>query len=152
MRHALFFLHFLFKIILLLAVLGLRCCVGFSLVAVSRGYSLVAVRRFLICCGFSCCRTQAIGHAGFSSSGLSSWGSWALEHRLSWSKPCGIFSDQGLNSCLLHWQADSLSLSHQEGSFSCIFMHKFLFLTFPPNFLTTISKMLPKDSDHISIF
>ena len=134
-----------------MAVLGLPCCVSFSLVAVSRGYSLVAVWRFLICCGFSCYRTQAIGHAGFSSCGLRSWGSWALEHRLSWSKPCGIFSDQGLNLCLLHWQADSLSLSHQEGSFSCIFMHKFLFLTLPPNFLTTISKMLPKDSDHISI-
>ena len=31
-----------------LAVLGLRCCPGFSLVAVSRGYSLVAVRGLLI--------------------------------------------------------------------------------------------------------
>ena len=28
---------------------------------------------------------------------------------------CGIFPDQGLNPCLLHWQADSLPLSH-EGS------------------------------------
>ena len=27
---------------------------------------------------------------------------------------CGIFADQGLNPCLLHWQVDSLSLSHQE--------------------------------------
>ena len=25
-----------------------------------------------------------------------------------------IFSIQGLNSCLLHWKADSLPLSHQE--------------------------------------
>ena len=24
----------------------------------------------------------------------------------------GIFLDQGLNSCLLHWQADSLPLNH----------------------------------------
>ena len=26
---------------------------------------------------------------------------------------CGIFPDQGSNPCLLHWQADSLPLSHQ---------------------------------------
>ena len=25
---------------------------------------------------------------------------------------CGILPDQGSNSCLLHWQVDSLSLSH----------------------------------------
>ena len=31
-----------------LAVLGLYCCMGFSLVAVSRGYSLVAVHGLLI--------------------------------------------------------------------------------------------------------
>ena len=28
-----------------------------------------------------------------------------------------IFPDQGLNSCLLHWQADSLPVSHQGSSF-----------------------------------
>ena len=32
---------------------------------------------------------------------------------LSCSTACGIFPDQGLNLCLLHWQADSLPLSHQ---------------------------------------
>ena len=26
----------------------------------------------------------------------------------------GIFPTQGLNLCLLHWQVDSLHLSHQE--------------------------------------
>ena len=26
---------------------------------------------------------------------------------------CGTFLEQGLNLCLLHWQADSLSLNHQ---------------------------------------
>ena len=57
---------------------------------------------------------------GFSPEGLSSCGSWALEHgstvmahKLSWSTACGIFPDQGSNLCLLHWQADSLPLSHQ---------------------------------------
>ena len=38
----------LLRIILFLAVLSLGCCVGFSLVASSRGFSLVAVHRFLI--------------------------------------------------------------------------------------------------------
>ena len=37
----------------------------------------------------------------------------AVMHRLSYCKACGIFLGQGLNSCLLHWQADSLPLSHQ---------------------------------------
>ena len=41
--------HFLKKFIYsLLAVLGLHCCVGFSLVAESRGYSLVVVLAILI--------------------------------------------------------------------------------------------------------
>ena len=39
---------FFFKNRLFLAVLGLRCCTGFSLVAVRRGYSLVAMHRLLI--------------------------------------------------------------------------------------------------------
>ena len=59
--------------------------------------------------GFSCCRARAQGCKGFSSCE-----SWDLEHRLnSCSAACGIFLDQGLNPCLLHWQADSLPLSHQ---------------------------------------
>ena len=33
---------------LFLAALGLCCCVGFSLVVVSRGYSIVVVRQLLI--------------------------------------------------------------------------------------------------------
>ena len=55
-------------------MLGLPCCAGFSLVVASRGYSLAAVRRH--CRGF-CCQAWALGHLDFSS-----WGSWALEHRL----------------------------------------------------------------------
>ena len=39
---------FFFKNRLFLAVLGLHCCTGFSLVVVSRGYSLVAMHRLLI--------------------------------------------------------------------------------------------------------
>ena len=37
-----------------------------------------------------------------------------MVHELSCSEASGIFLNQDLNLCLLHWQADSLLLSHQE--------------------------------------
>ena len=48
-------------------------------------------------------------------------GAWALgarasvvvAHGFSCSVACGIFPDQGLNPCPLHWQADSEPLCHQ---------------------------------------
>ena len=41
--------HFLNSLVyLFLAVLGFRCCVGFSLIVASGGYSLVVVLRLLI--------------------------------------------------------------------------------------------------------
>ena len=52
--------------IYLLAVLCLCCCVGFSLVMPSGGYSLVVMHRLLILVGFSC-EAQAPGLMGFSS-------------------------------------------------------------------------------------
>ena len=61
---------------LFLAVLGLRCCAGFSLVVVIRGYSLLQCTVFSLC-GFSCCRAQALELVGFNSCN-----SQALEHRL----------------------------------------------------------------------
>ena len=45
---------------------------------------------------------------------LQSTGSEVVALGLSCSAACGIFPDQGLNLCLLHWPEDSLSLSHQE--------------------------------------
>ena len=36
-----------------------------------------------------------------------------MVHGLSCSMAHGIFPDQGSNACLLHWQEDSLPLSHQ---------------------------------------
>ena len=70
---------------------------GFSLVVVSGGYSLVEVgvfslQRLLL---------------------LRSTGSVLVAHGLRCSTACGIFLDQGSNLSLLHWQADSLPLSHQ---------------------------------------
>ena len=61
---------------LFLAVLDLSCCAGFSLVAVSRGYSLVAVRGLLIVVA-SLVPRMGLGHLAFNSCG-----SRALEHRL----------------------------------------------------------------------
>ena len=52
--------------------------------------------------GLSCCGAQALGLAGSSSCRL-----WAPLQR-SCSAACGIFPDQRLNPCLLHWQVDSL--------------------------------------------
>ena len=83
----LFFFFYFFS-----AVLGLHCCVGFSVVVASSSYAL------LWCTGFSCCEAQTPVVA---------------VARLNCSKACGILPDQGWNPCLLHWQADSLPLSHQ---------------------------------------
>ena len=40
-------------------------------------------------------------------------GSVVVAHGPSCSAACGIFPDQGLNPCPLHWQADSQPLHHQ---------------------------------------
>ena len=99
---------------LFLAMLSLCCCAELS--------SSCGERGLLPSCGvqvphsgaFSC-RARALGHMGCSSCS-----SWALEHGLnscgaqaySCSTAYGIFLDQGLNLCLLHWQADSLPINH----------------------------------------
>ena len=89
----------------LLAVLGLHCCVGFSLVVASKGYS------WCHCGGFSLrgllLWTMGPRVLGFSSCGQSSWapghegaGPVAVLHGLSCSTARGIFPDQGSNSCI----------------------------------------------------
>ena len=45
---------------------------------------------------------------------LQSTGSIVVAHGLPCSTPCGIFPDQGSNSCLLHWQVESLPLATRE--------------------------------------
>ena len=73
------------------------------------------------CGGFSGCRAWTLGAGmsvvvacGLSSHRLWSTGSLVLAHWLSCFTACGIFPDWGLNPRLLHWQADSLSLSQQR--------------------------------------
>ena len=46
-----------------------------------------------------------------------------MAHRLGCSVSCGIFPDQGLNLCLLHWQVDSLPVSHQGSPSLLTSMH-----------------------------
>ena len=98
-----------------LAVLGLCCCMAVSLVSVSRRGSLVVVRGLLIVVASLVAELWLLG--GQTSvvvfPGLWSTGLILVAHGLSCSLACGIFPDQGLNLCLLHWQADALSLSHQ---------------------------------------
>ena len=104
---------------LFLAVPGLRCCTGFSAVVVSGSYSVVAVYRL------RWLWSTALG-SGVSVvlvPKLYGTGSVAVGHRLHCSAVYGIFPDQGWNPCFLHWQADSLPLSHQGRPHSTPFIH-----------------------------
>ena len=99
---------------LFLAVLGLHCCAVFSLVSASRGYSLIVACGLLVAVASlvveHCLQdtwAQQLQFLG-SQERLKVVANW-----LSCSTACGIFLDQGSNPCLLHWQVDSLPLSHQ---------------------------------------
>ena len=107
-----------FKLYLLLFLAVLQCWwqhSGFSNDG-ERGLPSSCCAQTPHCRGFSHCRAWAQGHVGSAAAapGLSSTGSAAVAHRLGCSVVCGIFPDQGLNPCPLHWQADSLPLSHQR--------------------------------------
>ena len=91
------------------------------------------------CSGFSCCGAQALGTLAVVcvAHGLSSCDMWALEfagsvvvvHGLCCSLTCGVFPDQGSDSCPLHWQMDSLPLRGQRSPWS-IFITPESFLRF----------------------
>ena len=84
-------------------MLGLHCCTGVSFVAASRGYSLAAL------CGLLVALASLVAEPGL-------WGTRAsvpVVHRHSCSTAGGICLGQGQNPCLLHWEMDSLPLSHQ---------------------------------------
>ena len=84
-------------------LLAVSWCAGFSLVAVL--WLLIAVASPVVECGLS--------SSVLAAPRLQSAGSVVVMHGVSCSEARGIFPDQGSNLCLLHWQADSLSLSHQ---------------------------------------
>ena len=94
---------------LLSAVLALRCCAGFSLVAASRSCASIAVHS---------ARVLGTGTSGAVAPQLSSTGSEFAAQGFSFSVACGIFLDQRSSLCLLHWQADSLPPSHQGSPYA----------------------------------
>ena len=112
---------------------------GFSLVAASRGllfsYDAPASHRG----GFSCCGAQALGAQAsvVAVHALSFCGSWVLEHRLN---TCGARAklllciwhlSRHLFRHLLHWQVDSLPLSHQGSPITFFFKEIFVYLAVP---------------------
>ena len=108
-----------------LAVLGIRCCLGFSLVAVTRGYPIVAVASLAAENGLQ--GEQASVVALLGSEAQAQW-LWHTGLVASWN--AGIFWDRGLNPCLLPWQADSLPLSHQGSTASLFKCDLFVILKF----------------------
>ena len=91
---------------------------GLSLVAMSESSSSLWPM------GFSLQWLLLLWSTGFRCTGFSSCGTWAscmlwsagsvvVAHGLHCSVAYGIFLDQGLNTCLLHWQTESRPLHHQ---------------------------------------
>jgi len=82
--------------------------------------------------GSGALQLQYLQHVGsiFAAPGLQSTGLIVVAHGVSSSAACGIFLDPGSNPCLLHWQADSLPLSHQgsPGSSFVFFFNDFFFM------------------------
>ena len=121
-----FFLKVVF-IIYFLAVLGRCCCAAFSSVAVSGGYSLVAVRQLLIVVvSLVEHRLWGMWASVVVASGLWSTGSVVMVRGLICSEACGIFPDQRSNLWLLHWQEGSSPLSmmkmHDASPYHVVFV------------------------------
>ena len=117
------FYNFIYLFIPFLAVLGLRCCVSFSLVAASGGYPLVVVCWLLIAV------TSLVGHrlwgtwaSVVAAHGLSSCGFQALQHRLSscvyelsCSAAWGIFPRAGIEPMSPALEADRFFTTESPG-------------------------------------
>ena len=106
------FLFYLFVYLWLCRVSGARR--GLSLIAASKGCSLVAVCESLVAAA-----ALVLEH-GLQGAGASA----VVAQGLPCSMACGRFLDQGLNLCLLHWEADSLLLSHQGSPRGFLFLKK----------------------------
>ena len=91
--------------------------------------------------GFSCFGAWVVGYVGSAvmTPRLQSTGSTVMVHGLSCSMACGFFPDQGSNKWLLHWQTDSLPLSHQ-GSPQLLFLNCLLFLSILSVFTSCLFK------------
>ena len=88
----------------------------------------VAVHRLFLTAASGGC--FSLWYVGFSlqwlpllwSTGSRHAGSVVVAQELSCSAARGIFPDQGLNSCFLHWQADSYLLYHQRSLLIALLM------------------------------
>ena len=85
---------------------------GLSLVVASGGHSSSR------CAGLSLSQPLLL-----RSTGSRRAGSVIVAHGPSCSAACGIFPDQGLNPCPLHWQADSQPLRHRGSPILSLFIH-----------------------------
>ena len=103
-------------------MLDFCCRAGFSLIAVSRGHSSLHCEGFLLQWPpFAEHRLEGSQTSVVAACGFNGCSSWALEHRPNscgtraefCSATYGIFPVQVSNLCLLHWQVNSLPLSHQ---------------------------------------
>ena len=82
-----------------------NCFISFFLVVLGRTAAQAVSSwdvRASHCSGVSCCGAAA----------LECKASAVVVHGLHCSMVCGIFPGQGLKPCVLHWQVDSLPLSH----------------------------------------
>ena len=66
-----------------------------------------------LCCCTSFLQLRRVGCSPVAVSGLLTEVASLVEQGLRCSAACEIFLDQGLNLCLLHWQAESYPLDHQ---------------------------------------
>ena len=115
---------------LFLAMLGLHGCTGFSLAVVSGGPSLVVAHGLLIAVAplVGEHRLWGVWASVVAPHGLWSTDSAVVAHGLGCSVACGIVPHQRSNSCLLHWQAQSLPLSHRESPIILDFNFNFILM------------------------
>ena len=101
----------------------------------SGGYSLIAECRLLI----------AVASLAAEHRLQATRASAVMVHRFSCSVACGIFPDQGSSLCLLHWQEDSLPLSHQRRPVLFLSIYLIICLLFICLFLP------PQPSAHLTV-
>ena len=91
------------------------------------GFSLAAACGLLIVVASLAVEHRLEGSqaAGVAAPRLQSAGSIVMAHGLSCPEACGIFLEQELNPCLLHWQVDSFPLGHQGGPCNMFFFFFF---------------------------
>ena len=94
---------------------GSHCCSGFSVAVVTGGCSLAAVLGILTAVVSLVAEpgSRAFRVRWLCLPGPGAQAPWLWPRSRVALQACGIFLDRGSNPCLLHWQVDSLPLSHQ---------------------------------------